>query len=218
MIFKINSITDDLIQSAYDEAMMKFNDFWGVGWDTNTPYVIVVENREDFDVLLAKKTENWTSASAFFGNRPGERRLYVLDFKNINQLSSQKYDENGYKALIRHELCHLFYKIVSKGPTGPAWLSEGASVYLSGQNDLMTRPNKFDGFIEANGEKMAKAYNEGGYVVEMLVTKFGKEKFIKLISSLSEVKIEGDFDKIFEGIYGFKLNYETINGIYLENK
>src|SRR3990167_8310475 len=45
-----------------------------------------------------------------------------------------------YHSLIKHELSHLFYKILSAGKQGPVWLSEGVAIYTSGQNKLKTKP------------------------------------------------------------------------------
>lgn len=190
--------------------MAEINEFWGINWVISTPSVIVVENRERMDQLCGKKTENWVVGSAF-GSR-GIRGVAVLDFKNINSESLQKFDAAGYKALIKHELCHLFYDTASKGVTGPNWLCEGVSIYLSGQTKLKiwNRPERFDGFLESGWENMKKAYGEGGFVVELLVNKFGKEKMILLVKSLSKTEPE-KFGEKFKEIYGFDLNYEGVN-------
>lgn len=110
MIFKIDPVKDELVQSAYDEGMRTLNEFWGINWKVSTPCIIIVENRERMDELTGRKTENWLVGSAF--GHKGIRGVAVLDFKNINNESLQKFDEVGYKALIKHELCHLFYNQV----------------------------------------------------------------------------------------------------------
>ncbi len=217
MIFKIEPVQNDLIQSAYDDGMNVFNDFWGVDWTTNTPNIIVVNNRADFDGFVGRKTENWVGAMAI-GTRPGDKKVVVFDFDKINVESIQKYTEPGYKELIKHELCHLFFNIVSKNSMSPIWLSEGSSICLSGQVKSKPRPEKLDGFLESDREHMMKAYDEGGFVVEVLIDKFGKEKFIKLVASLSEIKANDDFSRFFEEIYGFKLEYKKINELFLQGK
>ncbi len=214
MIFKIKPVEDKLAQSAYDKGMKELNEFWGINWIVSTPSIIVVEDRKQMDQLLGKKTESWLVGYAF-GSK-GIRGVAVLDFKNINDESIQKFDEVGYTALIKHELCHLFYNSVSQGVTGPNWLCEGLSIYLSGQTRLKVWkiPEKFDGFLESSWGNLKKAYGEGGFVVELLVNKFGKEKMIQLVKTLPKAR---EFGEKFKEIYGFELNYEEINKLYLEN-
>lgn len=216
MIFKIETVTDELVESAYREGMKELNDFWGINWIECTPSIIVVEDRKQLDELKGTKTENWLVGSAF--GYKGIRGVAVLKYKNINVESIQKFDEVGYKALIKHELCHLFYNSVSNGVTGPSWLCEGMSIYLSGQTNLKIwkKPEKFDGFLESSWENMRKAYGEGGFVVELLVRKFGKDKIIQLVKSLSEIEPE-KFGEKFAEIYGFHLSYEKVNELYLGN-
>jgi hypothetical protein len=218
MIFKIEPTKDELVESAYMEGMEELKKFWGINWIKSTPNIVIVKNRADLDAYMGRKTENWL-VGAGYGSK-GLRGVVVLDYKNINQESINKYDEEGYKALIKHELCHLFFSIASNGVIGPSWLSEGISIYTSGQNDLKVwpKPAKFVGFLEANKEHMMKAYSEGGVVVELLVNKFGKDKILELVKALPGLAKYENFLEKFKEIYGFELTYEKINGIYLENK
>lgn len=51
-------------------------------------------------------------------------------------------------------------------------------------------------------------YVESGFVVEMLVKKFGKNKLFELIRSLQDVSDEKQFSAIFKKNYGFQLSYK----------
>lgn len=217
MIFKLKSFEDGFMQEAYDEGMKKLNDFWGINWVRNTPDIYVVESREDINKIKGMEIEDWVVGWAA-GSDTERKRIFLLEFDKLETESDHKKDEKKYKALIAHELCHLFVGIVSRRTplAGPMWWNEGLSVYLSGQINFRKRPNKFVGFLNSNRENPVPAYNEGGFVVELLVNKYGKEKIIELVKSLGDYKNEGDFDKFFERVYGFELSYEKINEIYFK--
>jgi len=121
---------------------------------------------------------------------------------------------------MKHELNHLFYGIVSGGTPGPLWLREGLSTYLSGQTALgqWEKPAEFRGFIDSdsNEENKKYAYAEGGFVVELLVQKFGKEKVILLVKQLKTIKNLEGFKILFREIFGIELEYGVINELYLK--
>jgi len=210
MIFKVNSTIDERTQKAYDEAMESLNDFWGIDWTSMTPNIFVVDSRKDMDMLKGKSTEPWMVAFAT-GNQPGDRKVYILDYDKFATESSWQITEEGYKALLKHEICHLFTTIVSKGRQIPSWLNEGLSICLSGQLSLgRVKPTSFGRFLSGN---IKDSYDEGGFVVEILINKFGKDKLIKLIGSMSEVKSQEDSQKIFKDVFGIDLSYDSINNI-----
>lgn len=80
---------------------------------------------------------------------------------------------------------------------------------------IWKKPERFDGFLESSWGNLKKAYGEGGFVVELLISNFGKEKIIQLVKSLPELESD-KFGKKFMEIYGFELNYEEINKLYLK--
>ena len=217
MIFKIEPFKDELAKYAYEEGMEELKRFWGINWIESTPNIILIKNRAEMDEFVGRKTENWMVGSAIASN--SVRAVVVFGFENINSESVNHYDEIGYKALIKHEICHLFFGIASKGSGAPTWLKEGVSIYASGQlkTSFWKKPIRFDGFLDANKDNMMKAYGEGGFVVESLVNKFGKEKLIQIIKSLPDLSKHENFLEKFKEIYGFELSYEKINKLYLEN-
>lgn len=210
MIFKAKPIDDEVIRAAYEEGMKVLNEFWGISWVENTPDVFVLDSRKDIDRIRGKKTESWVVAWA----SQYVKRIFVLDRNIIGQESSWKYTPETYTALIKHELGHLFFRSVSKGRCIPLWLNEGCSGYLSGQTLLKKKPVKFEKFLESYSETKEGLYTESGFVVELLVNKFGKEKLIHLVRSLADIDGEDKFKKAFAEIYGFELNYEKVNELY----
>ena len=109
----------------------------------------------------------------------------------------------------------MFYGKLSAYKRGPVWLSEGTAIYTSGQTKLKLKPKELKNFLEFYAEGGSEVYAESGFVIEALVKKFGKEKLLKLIESLKNISNENQFKDAFQNIYGFPLNYEKINEIYI---
>lgn len=175
-----------------------------------TPIIFIVDSRKDIDSLKGKSTEPWMVAFAT-GSQPGDRKVYILNYDKFATESSWQITEDAYSALLKHEICHHFTTIVSKGKSIPSWLNEGLSIYLSGQLSLgRVRPKSFNLFLSGD---IKDAYDEGGFVIETLINKFGKDKMINFVSSISEVKSSEDFQVIFKNIFGVDLNYDCLNDI-----
>lgn len=213
MIYKLDlkQVDDELIQTSYEEGMRELNDFWGIGWINNTSDVFVVKSRVDFDKLLGRKTESWLVGLA--ADNP--KRVYVMDRRKLAKESTWKYTQERYVALIKHELCHLFFRIVSNGSSKPLWLNEGLSGHLSGQNPLRDKkPLRFERFLSSYSEMHDGLYDEAGFVVEILIRKFGKDRMVNLVKSLSKISNEKQFNNKFKEMFGFSLSYQNINKYY----
>lgn len=218
MIFKVSSINNDLIQSAYDEGMRVLNEFWGINWEDDIPDIYVLQSRKDIDALKGRKTEDWVVGFGGSANA-GKAAIYLLDPDKYDSESNHKKDDNRFKALITHELCHLFVFHLQERtqPIGPMWWNEGICVYLSGQLKYHRKPEKFVGFLDSSRNNNPKmAYDEGGYVIELLVNKFGKNKLTELIELLGNEKTDGEIKELFTRVYGFELTYDEMNKLYLE--
>ena len=107
------------------------------------------------------------------------------------------------------------------GRSKPTWLTEGLAGYLSGQLKWREAPKKFErslmfydwSKLDWNEKKDCKGfYPESGFMVKMLVEKFGKEKLLKLLKKIKGKDLsEKEFKDKFKKNYGFDLNYEEIN-------
>ena len=116
-----------------------------------------------------------------------------------------------YRALIKHELSHAFYNILSKGEIGPVWLREGVAVYASGQNRYTVRPSAFNKCLEFYHHEGKEVYVESGYVIQLLVDTFGKEKLFDLVRNTKDTKSPEEFSRLFESIYGHAPTYALFN-------
>lgn len=214
MIYKIKEIKNKLVEEAYSEAMKEFNNFFSIGWEYNLPHICVLDNRKQIDNLCyGAKGKRW-----MVGFSDGSKIAYVLDNKKIVKESSHKeFTSYEYKALIKHEMCHLFYTILASNNNKPIWLCEGVSIYLSGQNKLREKIEEFSDFYESYEKDLGNVYQESGFAVELLVKKFSKKKLLKLIKESSKTKSKKDFSVLFKTIYNFDLNAENFNDLLNKN-
>lgn len=208
MIYKIKEYKDKLIEKAYKDGMRELNKFFGFGWTFCKPNICVLNNRKEFDLLIDNKTPGWLNGFA------DGKIVYVLDNNMMEKESDHKKLSNEvYYALIKHELCHLFYNSISNNYIGPAWLTEGLSLYLADQIKEKKPVIKFSNFLEFYENGGGGIYAESGMAVKLLVEKFGKKKLLKLISKSGEAKSKKEFAKLFKKIYSFDLNYKNFNNL-----
>ncbi len=207
-IFRINAAKEDYYENILKKSIDDLNSFYGINWVHHLPRVVIVPDRATIDMLKSEKTQSWV-----VGWSDG-RTSYVLDKDNLEKESSHKYKPDTYFALLKHEVSHNFYHIVSGGQYKPMWLCEGVAIYTSGQNKEKKKPNKFSSFLEFTDKGGEGVYTESGFVVQLLVDKFGKPKMLELIKNLKSVGQGKTFDALFNDIYGFALSYEEFNKLY----
>ncbi len=212
MLYKLNlnEIRDKSIERTFRESMKEFSKFYGINWIKNTPKIIFLQNRKSINLLRGQKTEPWLVGWA----NDKTRIIFILDRDNFEKESCHKYSKERYSVLIKHELSHLFYYILSGAMYTPKWLVEGVAIFTAGQNKFKKKPDKFKSFLAFDDKATPGVYAESGFVIETLVKKFGKNKLIKLIKSLRDVSNKEQFNKIFQKIYGFKMGYEVMNKYY----
>ncbi|MGM0482871.1 MAG: hypothetical protein ACQEP6_03355 [Patescibacteria group bacterium] len=211
MIFELKQNKSKFIEEAYSLSMKELRSFYEVDWVRNIPKVYILNSREDIDAVRGEKTERWV-----IGWVEGFNTLYLLNFLKIKTESSHKegYSKREYAALIKHELSHLFFKILVKNGYRPIWLWEGVAIYTSEQNEFKTRPEKFSQFLDfydKHKEGKRSVYYESGFFIELLIEKFGKTKFLNFLRSLQKIKNKKEFDSLFFKTFKFRLNYKEIN-------
>lgn len=212
MNLKICTTEDLLLDKIYKESMEDLNKFYEIDWVHHTPIIIQVENRKTIEALKRQKTEAWSIGWNDHGN------IFILDRNNLEKESSHKYTLELYSYHIKHELSHAFYEVVSDGEYHPIWLTEGVAIYTSGQNQFKKTPEKFSKFLEFYEKGGADVYSESGFVVKILVDKFGKHKLFELIKGTKNIDSRDDFGKLFKNVYGFDPTYEEFNKIYAHPK
>jgi len=212
MIFKITPVVkDELLENIYNESMKDLKDFYEINWIENCPSINIVEDRKTINLMKGKQTEDW-----LVGWSNGNA-VYILNKDNLETESNHKYEPEKYHALIKHELSHSFYNILSGGTHKPVWLCEGVAIHTSGQNKFKKQPIKFKEFLQFYENGGSGVYKESGFFVQFIVEKFGKEKLLDLIKRSKNTNSESEFNSLFAKEYGFGLNYNAINKVYKED-
>jgi len=192
----------------YNEAMKELIDFYGINWVENAPVIYLVDSRETFDIVSGEKTENWV-----VGKILGYNKILLLSPESYEKESIHKYTDKEYYSLLKHELSHLFYMILSEGK-GPIWLDEGFAIYTSGQLSTKERPKEFKNFLKYYSHEDEKVYSEAGFVVEGLIKRYGKEKVVGFLKVLPNVNSKDEFKNEFKRYFGIGLDYFNINNIF----
>jgi hypothetical protein len=187
--------------------MRDLQDFFGFIWNQNCPKVFLVENRKTIDELRGVKTREWSVGWI------NKRDVYILDKKNYERDSCHKYSDKGYEMLMKHELAHCFFSVVSGGKLEPDWLWEGVAIFVSGQLKNRVRPKELKCFLDiySGKKKDLRVYDESGFAVEILIKKFGKRKLLKLIKELKGVDSKKDFKEVFKKVYSKDITYDLFD-------
>lgn len=206
MVFDISQSDNKKIEKFYKEAMKSLGEFYGINWNIGRPVILLVESRRDIDKIKGKKTEDWV-----VGFTDGSKKcLFLLSPDSYEKESSHKYSDEEYATLVKHELSHLYSRILYEGYI-PVWLIEGIAIYSSGQLALKGRPKELKNFLEFFNKGGSGLYDEAGFAVEVLIKQFGKEKFLNFYKGLKGVKSEDDLESLFKKDYGEDLNYKFFN-------
>lgn len=206
MIFEVKHISNEELEEDYEKAMKELDDFFKLNWKRNKPQIFIVEDRETINNLRRNNVAGWVVGWI------RKNEVYVLKKENFGKESSHgDSSKENYFRLIKHELTHCFFHVVSGYNSKPDWLWEGVAIYLSGQLKHKEKPEKLQNFLSYWEKPGKEVYKESGFAVEVLIEKHGKEKLLELIKSLKEINSEEEFNKKFEDIYGFELNYGGFN-------
>lgn len=200
-VFDITLSKNHELDNIYEISMEELNKFFQMNWAVNKPKVCVVDNRATIDALKDQQTPRWLVGWSM------DRNVYVLHKDSFATDSDHKYSEDDYKMLIKHELAHAFFKIVTGGKTQPGWLWEGVSILASGQAEVWKKPTEFKSFLDNKD-----TYAEAGYALLLLYNKYGKDKLVNLLKDYKSYS--GDFSKLFQETYDMELKYDTFNSLF----
>jgi len=205
MPLKIESFEDEFIDRICKESIDDLNKFYEINWVHHLPVTIVVKDRKSIDLLKGEKTEAWVVGWAE-GNK-----VFILDRNNFATESDHKYSPETYYSLLKHEISHAFYRILSGGNMKQVWLCEGVAIYTSGQNKEKRPVESFKEFLGFNENGGKGVYAESGFAVHLLVKEFGKQKLLDLIKGLKTDVSQKDFTSLFIKIYSIEPTYEKFN-------
>ncbi len=207
MTFLIELNKNKLITEAYNKSLNELEKFYGFKWTMNKPKILILKDRKTVNELFERQTPDWAVGWVHKGD------VFILDYLEILK-TNKKYNKNKYKTLIKHELSHCFYKVISKDEAGPKWLWEGFALYTANQYkkiENIDRLSTFLNFYDKHKTETESVYDESGTVIALLIEKFGKKKLFKLAKDLKTQNTRKKFDCKFKEIYGFRPNYNDFN-------
>jgi hypothetical protein len=123
MIFETTISKKDWLKKEYIKNMKELNDFWELEWERNQPRVFLMKNRKTIDLFRRKKTKKWQVGAIY------KTDIFLLSPENYEKDSVHKYSKKEYSALLKHELCHCFFQIISERKNRVIWLDEGLAIY-----------------------------------------------------------------------------------------
>ncbi len=216
MFYDIKVSENLSLADFYSQAMQELDAFYELNWTENKPKIFILSTKEDIQKCREQMgLSNFKGASGWVGNGS----VYIVSKEIYNELMTPLDLDEQYLMLIKHELSHLFFQHVSNFNSRPDWIWEGCAIYLSGQNKYKKTPEMFTDFLKFFDKNVeGNVYQESGFVIQLLVEKFGKEKLLDLIKRLKECKSTEDLNRLFLEIYNLELSYETINELWLNSK
>ena len=190
-----NKKLDNLLKTTRQELDSFFNS------SVPEPAIFLLNSRKELDIIWGQKTERWVVGGTKYG------AIFILDPKIYTKESSHT-DKNNFWKTLKHEYCHIYFRHITNG-VHPLWLHEGLASYLAGQKKTCNNPLDVFSYFDKTGRGL---YDVGYFWVELLIRKFGKAKFLKLIKALEPKPnlTERIFAARFYKVYGFKFNKNTL--------
>jgi len=165
------------------------------------PAIFLLNSRKELDIIWGQKTERWVVGGTKYG------AIFILNPKVYTKESSHT-NLNGFWKTMKHEYCHIYFRHITNG-VHPLWLHEGLASYLADQKKICNSPLDVFSYFDKSGKGL---YEVGYFWVELLIKKFGKIKFLKLVKSLEPKPnlTERIFAARFYKVYGFKFDKNNL--------
>ena len=137
-----------------------------------------------------------------------------------------------FDSLLPHELGHIIFReFIGTQNNAPLWLDEGVAMYQEKNRRKDIKPKLLQAIEEKKFMSLEKLsqlnigfvedksvvelyYNESVNVVEYLISRFGKDNFVKLCKALKERKI---FEQAVTEAYRVFKNLEDLNKNWLKD-
>lgn len=209
---KVTNSLNNRIGSLYNQSMKDLREFYELNWIENTPSLLLVSSRAEYDKLIGHKSAAWVVGNALSGNS-----IVVFSPPAYGKESAHVYSSREYSFLIKHELSHLFYRILT-GDSGPIWLGEGTAIYTSGELAHRKRPRALKHFLRDDCEPSRQIYRESGFVIETLIKIRSKRAFLEFLQQTKYTPDRKSFEEMFKKHYGFPLTAGNMNSLYASSR
>ena len=197
------SIADNLGFSRYE--------FWT--WDKRAR-IYIYDDAQDYQEKTGKPA--WSGGHAYYHEKVIETYPWAGGF---------------FDSLLPHELGHIIFReFIGTQNNAPVWLDEGVAMYQEKNRRKDIKPTLLQAIEEKKFMSLEKLsqlnigfvedksvvelyYNESVNVVEYLISRFGKDNFVKLCKALKERK---NFEQAVTEAYRVFNNLDDLNKNWLK--
>jgi hypothetical protein len=202
--------------SFISDCKEELDDWFGI--DLPMPELMVVTSAQDIlDIHDIGIDENppigWADIE--------RNRLYVLESEEVAKLYPELV--HNFWSYLKHEYVHFYWQALV-GNNYPVWMNEGLACYLaedirdlSDRDEMLNIERYFDRF----DRKDASLYAIGYAMVEYLIEKFGRDKFVAFMNELGGIadsrtkKLAKDkFEDLFKKHFGFGLTNTELTRVF----
>jgi hypothetical protein len=184
---------------AKEKAIQEYNEFFEITLQKQFK-IYMIHSREEMDIAAERKTENWLAGYSF--GQKGQIFLFDSDCY-IKETGKTIYNT---EKLIKHEIAHLYFGEITK-TNKPKWLNEGLAEHLAQKKKSDKSLEEIVDCIDCFDDFLFEHYRTSSKLIELLITKYGKEKLLALLESL---KNKEKFFSAFQNIYGFEITKENL--------
>ncbi len=155
----------------------------------------VVYSRKEFDKALGTKTLPWMVGHASKGI------ITVFSPSVVEKVSP--HSKETFPDTLKHEIAHIFSRLLSGHKALPRWISEGIAGYIAGQYNpnWRTKIGELNKLFYKKDWAKKPAFQFAFFAVKYLVENFGKRKFFRLMSKANMNSTLGEFNSVFKQIY-----------------
>lgn len=184
---------------AKEKAIQEYNEFFEITLQKQFK-IYMIHSREEMDVAAERKTENWLAGYSF--GQKGQIFLFDSDCY-IKETGKTIYNT---EKLIKHEIAHLYFGEITK-TNKPKWLNEGLAEHLAQKKKSDKSLEEIVDCIDYAENFIQEHYKTSNTLVDLLITKYGKEKLLALLKSY---RSKERFFEAFKEIYNFELTKENL--------
>ena len=182
-----------------EKAIQDYNEFFEITLQKQFK-IYMIHSREEMDIIQGKKTEDWVAGHT----RDHGQKVFIFDPEYYEKETGKK--QIYFKKLLKHEIVHVYIREIINGKC-PRWLNEGLAGYLPKQNTTDKPIEEIVNCIDCFDDFVFEHYRTSSKLIELLITKYGKEKLLALLESL---KNKEKFFSAFQNIYGFEITKENL--------
>ena len=207
MFYEIIPSKNHIYESLVNDTLKEYDKFFGVSY-----------SKENFTFIIAKDLEQYRNVTnikadyAVANANHYNKLVYVTKHEAIKN----KYSNEDYKNLLRHEISHIYMDRYMWGNRClPMAFSEGFATFISNQIKGRTYNENLYTLFDKNVAPMV-FYTGGGFFIEYLINTYKKEKFLKFLELNRKTNTQDGWKKHFKSVYK-KTHSEVLNEMLIKN-